>query len=90
MRHHTGITDPRQSHRAIKRSQNSAESSRTLGNSQCVPCPREVALCLGIVTDPKIVKFAHSRATQQASNPGHQEDWKLKKTKKMEVRGMAR
>jgi hypothetical protein len=30
----------------------------------------------GIVTDPKLVKFAQSRETQQASNPGHQEDCK--------------
>lgn len=42
--------------------------------------PQETACALpeggrgGIVTDPTVVKFVQSRATQQASNPGRQED----------------
>lgn len=35
MSRHTGSTGPRQPHKAIKRSQNSAKKSRALGNSMC-------------------------------------------------------
>lgn len=55
---HTGSTGPGQPHKAIKRSQNSAKSSRTLGNSMCsAPGGGRLA----IVTDPRVVKFAQSR-----------------------------
>lgn len=35
MSRHTGSTGPRQPHKAITRSQNSAKKSRALGNSMC-------------------------------------------------------
>jgi hypothetical protein len=61
---------------------NHTEPLRGAKTQQRVLEPQETACALpeggrvGIVTDPTVVKFAQSRATQQASNPGHQEDWK--------------
>lgn len=52
MSRHTGSMGPRQPHKTIKRSQNSAKSSRTLGNSMC---SASGGGRLGIVTDPKVV-----------------------------------
>lgn len=72
MSRHTGSMGPRQPHKVIKRSQNSAKSSRTLGNSMCSAQGGR----LGIVTNPKVVKFAQSRrdpARKQSWTPGRTE-----------------